>query len=52
MSEAYLQGWNNHVEAVRQLRGQAGARQVENCNVVLYTCLSIVPGADVLMRDG
>lgn len=51
LSESYLQGWNNHVEAVLQLRGQAGERQIPDCRAVLYCCLSAVPGGDVLVRD-
>ncbi len=50
LAEAYLQGWNNHAEAIRQLRGQAGPRQIPNCRTLLYWCLSMVPGGTVLMR--
>ncbi|WP_420639566.1 thiolase C-terminal domain-containing protein [Candidatus Poriferisocius sp.] len=52
LSEAYLQGWNQHAEAVRQLRGTAGARQVADCDWSLYWCLSALPGATLLCRDG
>lgn len=51
LSEAYLQGWNAHVEAVRQLRGEAGPRQVDGCRRILYAGLSAVPGASLLFRD-
>jgi acetyl-CoA acetyltransferase len=51
LSEAYLQGWNAHVEAVRQLRGDAGPRQIAGCRTVLYVGLSAVPGAMLLIGD-
>ncbi len=52
LSEAYLQGWNQHAEAVRQLRGEAGVRQIPDCDWSLYWCLSALPGATLLCRDG
>ena len=52
LSEAYLQGWNQHAEDVRQLRGQAGERQMPDCRRILFACLSELPGASLLYRDG
>lgn len=51
MSEAYMQGWSHHAEAVRQLRGEAGARQVEDCRAIMYACLAPVSSATLLIAD-
>lgn len=51
LSEAYLQGWNQHAESVRQLRGQAGERQVPDCRRILYWGLSALPSASLLYTD-
>ena len=52
LSNSYMQGWALNVEAVRQLRGECGERQVKDCEVVTYVQATPCTRAIVYTRGG
>jgi acetyl-CoA acetyltransferase len=52
LSEAYLQGWNLLAEVVRQLRHQAGARQVAGAEVSLFSFATTESAHPVVFTRG
>jgi acetyl-CoA acetyltransferase len=49
-SESYMQGWGLIAEAVRQVRGECGPRQVAGCENALYACAAPISSALLLRR--
>jgi acetyl-CoA acetyltransferase len=51
LSESYMQGWNLHVEAVRQIRGEAGPRQIADAKLIHYMAGAPVVSSIIYARE-
>ena len=49
-SETYMQGFNHHVECVRQLRGECGKRQVAGAELAMYVCAAPILSGHILAK--
>ena len=51
LSESYMQGWALNLEAVLQVRGDCGARQVKNCKLSHYMAAAPVVTSIIYGRE-
>jgi len=52
LSEAYLQGWNLMAEAVRQLRHEAGSRQVNGIQTAMFSFATTDSAHPIIFKRG
>lgn len=52
MSEAYMHGWNNVAEVVRQLRHEAGDRQIRGLEVAMSSLAQTDQAHPIIYQRG
>jgi acetyl-CoA acetyltransferase len=50
ISESYMQGWNAQAEMVRQLRGEAGPRQLPHCRHTHYVSNTVARATSLILE--
>jgi acetyl-CoA acetyltransferase len=51
LSEAYIHGFNHVIEAVEQLRGHAGERQIKDAEICLTTAGAMTTSSAMILRN-
>ena len=51
LSESYMQGWGLFTEAVRQIRGECGARRLRRADNILYACAAPICGGAIFSSE-
>ena len=51
LSESYMQGWGLNCEAVRQIRGECGQRQIKDAELVQYICAAPISTSIIYGKD-
>ncbi len=51
LSESYMQGWGLFVEAVRQIRGGCGERQIQGARNIQYMCTAPISSSVVFSSE-
>jgi acetyl-CoA acetyltransferase len=51
LSEAYIHGFNHVIEAVEQLRGHSGDRQIKGAEIALTTAGAMTCGSAMILRN-